>query len=165
MRSGDEAAFAQVYQQYKARVYGYCYRLLRNEQDAEDAAQETFLKVMKGIATLEKTESFRSWIFSIARNEAYTILRRTKNTNGLESDELWAEETPHEELIGKETRELVRHFLNLLKPEYREVLVLREYEQLSYAEIASVTGDTESSVKSRIFKARKALTEKLKPYF
>lgn len=165
LRSGDETAFAHVYQQYKARVYGYCYRLLRNEQDAEDATQEAFLKVMKSIATLEKAESFRSWMFTIARNEAYAILRRTKNINGIESDELWAEETPHEELIGKETTQLVQHFLNLLKPVYREVLMLREYEQLSYAEIARVTGDTESSVKSRIFKARKALTEKLKPYF
>ncbi|MBI3787764.1 MAG: sigma-70 family RNA polymerase sigma factor [Ignavibacteriales bacterium] len=165
LRSGDETAFAQVYQQYKARVYGYCYRLLRNEQDAEDATQEAFLKVMKSIATLEKAESFRPWMFTIARNEAYAILRRTKNINGIESDEIWAEETPYEELIGKETAELVQRYLNLLKPVYREVLILREYEQLSYAEIARVTGDTESSVKSRIFKARKALTEKLKPYF
>lgn len=67
--------------------------------------------------------------------------------------------------MNSETVEIVRGMIALLKPDYREVLILREYEQLSYSEIAEVTGDTESSVKSRLFKARKTLLKKLKPYF
>ena len=93
------------------------------------------------------------------------VFRRRKTTNGLdgEAELVWGEETPLEIVIGEERTKLVQRVLGKLKPEYREVLLLREYEQLSYAEIAEVTGDTESSVKSRLFKARRALARKLNP--
>jgi RNA polymerase sigma-70 factor (ECF subfamily) len=67
--------------------------------------------------------------------------------------------------VRKETTEIVELVLNQLKVEYREVLVLRQYDKLSYAEIAAITGNTVSSVESRLFKARKALAKKLAPYF
>jgi RNA polymerase sigma-70 factor (ECF subfamily) len=79
--------------------------------------------------------------------------------------DVWDSNTPHEQFVAKETTEIVRLLLHELKQEYREVLVLREYEQMTYAEIADVTETTESSVKSRIFKARKALAARLKPFF
>jgi RNA polymerase sigma-70 factor (ECF subfamily) len=82
-----------------------------------------------------------------------------------EEDDLWSEETPHEQVVRKELTELVELHLNQLKIEYREVLVLRQYDKLSYAEIAAITGVTVSSVESRLFKARKALAKKLAPFF
>jgi RNA polymerase sigma-70 factor (ECF subfamily) len=160
----DEAhAFAQLYHQYKHRVYAYCYRLLRHPQNAEDATQETFLKIHRSYHQLEKPASLQSWVFSIARNEAFTILRRAKPVEELEKadDIVWDEENPLERIVERERAAIVQHCLSLLKPAYRELLILREYEHLSYAEIAAVTGASESAIKSALFKARKAMGKKL----
>jgi RNA polymerase sigma-70 factor (ECF subfamily) len=82
-----------------------------------------------------------------------------------EAETVWDEDNPLEELEEQETKNIIQHYLGLLRPHYRELLVLREYEQLSYAEIAAITGATESAVKSGLFKARKALAKKLEPFF
>lgn len=164
--AGNSAAFAQLYQRYKHALFAFCFRLLKDRDDALDAVQETFVKIHNRLPTLHDPDSFRVWMFAIVRNEAYAILRRKNNLVGLdgEAQNVWEEGTPLDSMIGKEKVEIVQRLLERLKPEYREVLMLREYEQLSYAEIAAVTGDTESSVKSRLFKARKALTKKFMPY-
>jgi len=132
---------------------------------AEDATQETFIKMSQNISSLQNTNAFLPWLFCIARNEVLMYLRRNKR-NGIHNDKtVWDETTPFEIVVSTETTELVKKTLQNLKSEYREVLVLREYEQLSYQQIAEITGDTESSVKSRLFKARKALTKRLKEYY
>ena len=160
----DEArAFVQLYHRYKHRVYAYCYRLLRHPQNAEDAAQETFVKIHRSIHQLENAASLQSWVFSIARNEAFTILRRTRPVEELneETENMWDDEGPLERMVQQERAEIVQHCLGMLRPVYRELLILREYEQLSYAEISQVTGSTESSIKAGLFKARKAMGKKL----
>ena len=166
INAGNSAAFAQLYQRYKHALFAFCMRLLKDRDDALDAVQEAFVKIHNRLPTLHDPASFRAWMFTIVRNEAYAILRRKKNLEGLdgEAQDVWEEGTPLDSMIGKERVEIVQRLLERLKPEYREVLMLREYEQLSYAEIAAVTGDTESSVKSRLFKARRALTKKFMPY-
>jgi RNA polymerase sigma-70 factor (ECF subfamily) len=160
----DSSAFAELFVRYKRRVYEYCYRLLRDRPAAEDATQNTFIKVRQELRGLKNPASFKAWMFTIARNELYAHLRRARS-NGLEGNEdVWEATSPHEEFVVQEQAELVQRLLAQLKPEYREVLLLVEYEQMSYADIAAVTGSTLSSVESRIFKARKALGKKLKPY-
>jgi RNA polymerase sigma-70 factor (ECF subfamily) len=156
-------SFVHLYHRYKHRVYAYCYRLLRHPQNAEDAAQETFVKIHRSLDKLESIASMQAWIFSIARNEAYTILRRQRPTAELEeeSENVWDEENPLEKLVQKERAGIVQHCLGLLKPRYRELLILREYEGLSYAEISRITGASESAVKSGLFKARRAMGRKL----
>ena len=155
--------FVHVYHRYKHRVYAYCYRLLRHPQNAEDAAQETFVKIHRSLDKLENAASLQAWVFSIARNEAYTILRRLKPTAELEeeTENVWDEENPLEKVVQKEKAGIVQHCLGLLKPSYRELLILREYEELSYAEISRITGASESAVKSGLFKARRAMRKKL----
>jgi RNA polymerase sigma-70 factor, ECF subfamily len=160
----DEArAFVQLYHRYKHRVYAYCYRLLRHPQNAEDAAQETFVKIYRSISQLENSASLQSWVFSIARNEAFTILRRTRPTEKLdeESESVWDDEGPLERMVQQERAEIVQRCLGMLRPVYRELLILKEYELLSYAEISKVTGATESAIKAGLFKARKAMGKKL----
>lgn len=164
IQHGSQDALAAAYEQYSDGVFAYCLRILADRQLAEDVLQETFLKVQQHARSIQRNESFRSWIFRIARNEALMHLRRTRNDGRLEDDSVWDEETPHEQLVALERADIVNRLLDSLKREYREVLVLLVYEQMSYAEIAAVTGATESSVKSRIFRARKAMMEKLKPY-
>jgi RNA polymerase sigma-70 factor (ECF subfamily) len=156
-------SFVHVYHRYKHRVYAYCYRLLRHPQNAEDAAQETFVKIHRSLDQLENAASLQAWVFSIARNEAFTILRRLRPTEELEeeTEDAWDEENPLEKVVQKERAGIVQHCLGLLKPTYRELLILKEYEQLSYAEISQVTGASESAVKSGLFKARRAMRKKL----
>lgn len=163
IRIDERRAFAQLYHRYKHRVYAYCYRLLRHPQNAEDATQETFVKIHRSLQQLENTASLQTWIFSIARNEAFTILRRLRPMEELETEteNVWDEENPLEKVVQKERAGIVQHCLGLLKPMYRELLILKEYEQLSYAEISQVTGASESAVKSGLFKARRAMRKKL----
>jgi len=164
MLLNDSKAFAEIYMRYKRRVYEYCFRLLQERPAAEDATQNTFIKIQQAVRGLKNPTSFKAWMFTIARNEVYAHLRRARS-NGLETiEDVWEVDSPYEEFVSQEQAELVQKLLAQLKPEYREVLLLVEYEQMSYAEIATVTGSTLSSVESRIFKARRALGKKLGPY-
>ena len=164
LQRGSDSALAAVYQEFNQGVFAYCMKILADRQLAEDAVQETFLKVRQHAQSIQRIESFRSWVFRIARNEALMQLRQRRSNGQIEDESVWSEETPHEQFVALERSEIVNRLLNSLKHEYREVLVLLVYENMSYAEIASVTGATESSVKSRIFRARKEMIEKLKPY-
>ena len=169
IRARSEQAFTDLYNKYYRRLMAYCFRLLQDHASAEDVVQIAFQKAYQSLNTLDKPELFLYWLFSIARNEVYSVLRKTRR-NGTPASlddeaEVWIEETPHEALVKKELTELVEACLAALKVEYREVLVLRQYDKLSYAEIAAITGDSVSSVESRLFKARKALAKKLAPYF
>ena len=169
IREGDKSAFTTLHNKYEHRLFAYCYRLIPNRQNAEDIVQSTFVKAYESLATLDKPELFYYWLFSIARNEVYGFVRH-KRRNGVmhsidEEKEIWDSETPLDKMVNEETTDLVRLLLGQLKIEYRETLILRQYEKLSYAEIAAITGDTISSVESRLFKARKVLARKLKPYF
>ncbi|MBM4160655.1 MAG: RNA polymerase sigma factor [Ignavibacteria bacterium] len=165
LRRGSSGAFTQLYHRYKHKLYAYCYRMVGNAESTEDVVQETFLKIHRGIQSVKQPQHFRTWIFSVARNEALTHLRRTRHLEDLEgeAETVWDHNDPLEQLAERETTEFIQHYLGLLQPYYRELLVLREYEQLSYAEIAEITGITENAVKSALFKARKALAEKLEP--
>ncbi len=162
--SGDTAAFAGLYRKYYRRVFAYCHRLVGNRESAEDIVQSVFAKAMESAAALKKPESFSFWLFTIARNEVYATFRAAKKVGTAElDDEVWDSDSPLERVVQNETSELVEEAFSRLKPEYREVLVLRHFEKLSYVEIASLTGATVSSVESRLFKARKALIKVLEP--
>lgn len=167
-RSGDRAAFTALYDKYHQRLFAFCYRLTACREAAKDVAQNTFMKAFQSLATLDDHRLFYYWLFSIARNEALSHLRRERKA-GLrtpleDAEDVWDGESPHDRLVEEETRTLVGRLLNQLKPEYREVLILRQYESLSYAEIAAITGDSVGAVESRLFKARKALARRLTPH-
>jgi len=164
-KAGDREAFGELYARYRPRVYRFALKLLQNSDQAEDCTQEAFLKAGRTVGGLLEASSLRAWLFSIVRNEVLEHFRKTRRNGQLTADDVWNGKSPHEDVVTGETTEIVQHMIGLLKSEYREVLVLREYEQMSYTEIAAVTGDSESSVKSRLFKARKALVKTLKPYF
>ncbi len=165
IREGNRDALARLYERYKVRLYALCFRLLKNEAKAEDAVHDTFVKIWNGADAIEKSQSFRSWIFRVARNEAFMMMRQKKSVGDDALETLWDDDTPLGLLAEKDSKEIIQRCVDGLKVEYREVLLLREYEQLSYEQIAEITGATESSVKSRIFKARKALAKKLEPWF
>jgi len=161
-KSGDRQAFTLLFRRYQNGVFAFCARMLRDSAAAEDAAQETFLKAHQAIASLADANAFRSWLFRIARNEVLMTLRNHR-TSALESAEsVWSDDDPHRQAVSEEQHTILQSVLDQLKAEYREAIVLREFQQLTYAEIAAATNSTESAVKSRIFKARTALASRIR---
>jgi RNA polymerase sigma-70 factor, ECF subfamily len=163
LRNGQQSALSHLYIRYRERLLLFCIRLLNDEQKAEDAVQNVFVKLQTEHASIRNVESLKSWIFTVARNEAFGELRRRKG-EVLDEDIVWQGELQDDELFKKDRKEIVKIILNSLHPSYREVIILREYDQLSYEEIGQITGATLATVKTRLFKARKALIDKLKPY-
>jgi len=165
---GDKEAFSLLYAKYQRRVFAFCYRLMGHREAAEDAVQTSFLKAYQSLATLDDPRLFYYWLFTIARNEVFCHIRKRRGTGVTisidEAEDVWDGESPHEKLVNKEMLELVERLMGQLKAEYREALILRQYECLSYAEIAAITGDSISAVESRLFKARKALAQRLAPF-
>ncbi len=168
-QAGDQRAQGALYTLHWRSIYLYALRLLVDPDLAKDAAQNALLKGLVSLNTLDHPTALRSWLLMIVRNEVFTILR-AKRRNGLEplehhTDVLVENQTPLEDVMNVERSEIIRRAIENLKPAFREVILLREYEQLSYMEIAAVTQSTESAVKSRLFHARKALLEQLRPLF
>jgi RNA polymerase sigma-70 factor (ECF subfamily) len=167
-QAGDEFAFVSLYNRYKGSVYTYCLKMLLDQAQAQDMMQETFLRVYENRDRLLSSSSFKAWVFTIARNQCLNQFRRTNRLVQLdESLPTPAPEgmalRPVAQLEKSEQVALVNHFLGQLKPDYREVLILREYQNLSYEEIAALTRSTLSAVKSRLFKARRKLAAFLEP--
>jgi len=169
LQVGDSEAFAGIYDIYKDSVYTYCFRILnRNHQDAEDAVQESFIKVYENISSLDHPGSFRYWLYTIVRNHVFGRLRGRQREIHIDPEQLdqqvWDGTSPHDAMVGRQRTEIVLEGISQLKPLYREAVLLREYEQMSYVEIAAIVGSTEDAVRARLFKARKALSDILKPY-
>jgi len=161
-QEGDEFAFVGLYNRFKGPVYAFCYKMLLDRAKAQDVMQETFLRVYENRDRLMKTSAFKSWLFTIARNQCLNQIRQSHREVDLGQDiveRMPSSETPFTKMDKSEQVAFVTAFLHALKPEYREVLVLREYQNLSYEEIAAVTRNSISSVKSRLFKARRKLAE------
>lgn len=163
-QAGDEFAFVGIYNRYKGPVYSFCYKILLDSDSAKDVMQETFLRVYENRDRLLKTSSFKSWLFTIARNQCLNSLRRSGRHVGLQPDNsemIVTSETPFTKMEKQEQVKFVTRFLESLNPDYREVIILREYQNLSYEEIAAVTRSTISAVKSRLFKARRKLARSM----
>jgi RNA polymerase sigma-70 factor (ECF subfamily) len=166
-QDGDDLAFVTLYNRYKRQIYVFCLRMLLNKEAAMDCVQEVFLRVYEHRRQLKQVQRFSSWLYAIARNQCLSAFRRSKHEAAEEVDlEMISGpvgEAPDELLERQESIDLVGRYLAQLKLEYREVLVLREFQGLSYKEIAEALGDSESAIKSRIFKARQRLFVLLKP--
>jgi RNA polymerase sigma-70 factor (ECF subfamily) len=159
-RRGDRNAFSKLVQAYQIPVYNLTYRMLGSPQEAEDAAQETFLRAYKRLHTYEPDKKFSNWVLSIASHYCIDLLRRRRfvwlsveedpAVQGLSSDD----ERPEDAALRHERAEQVRHLLNYLEPEYRVPLVLRYWQDLSYKEIAEILNLSEPAVKTRLHRAR-----------
>lgn len=141
--------------------------MLADSESAKDATQETFLKMMTKIQSLEKGMAFKSWLFSVARNEVLMVVRRGKIISMEKYDDentIFDQSTPLSITIQSEIHDKLAEAIRRLKPAYREAYMLREIEGLTYEEIAQVTESSVSAVKSKLFKSRAALNEMLAPY-
>ncbi len=150
--------FNKLYDGNKNAVYGYLYYMTKDVEDAEDLCQETFLKIYRNIKRFRGDCNERSWCITIARNTFLTWIKKKKPiiSDGYDIDQLPSktERNPEDLILKKEDQKLIKDVMLLLKEEYRTILLLRDYEEMSYKEIGTVTGLSESAVKIRIYRAR-----------
>ena len=165
---GDQAAFGQLLRAYERPVYNLAYRMLGNAEEAEDAAQETFLRAYTRLATYQPERKFVNWLLSIASHYCIDRLRRHARTPQLSLDDAlppqWLTsdgERPEQVVDRKQEQEMVRKVLATLPPDYRTAVVLRYWYDMSYEEIATTTGSTESAIKSRLHRARQMMAGQL----
>jgi RNA polymerase sigma-70 factor (ECF subfamily) len=157
---GDEQAFARLVEAYQTPVFNLAYRMLGDPAAAEDAAQETFLRAYTRLQTYDPARKFSSWILSIASHYCIDrIRRRHGGTLSMEDLDAWRwlpdeHPRPEQQTLSHEVKGVMREMLEQLPPDYRLVLILRYWEDLSYEEIAEVTQTTTSAVKSRLHRAR-----------
>lgn len=157
-QSGSRAAFEQLFSRYRGPLYGFFRRRLNGDQRAEDLTQETFLAVIRAAERYQPTALVRTYLYGIAMNLLSAERRRIARDvpPGKESPEPATREASDAVLW-------IRQALDKLDDSDREILMLREYEQLSYAEIADLHNLPVNTVRSRLFRARMALKARLAP--
>ncbi len=164
-RVGDGQAFSRLVAAYQAPIYNLCYRLLGNSHDAEEAAQEAFLRAYTRFNSYDPARPFKTWLFSIAHHYCIDRLRRRRLTWLSLDDEPelqpanWraATPTPEEQAMRREREADVQAALSTLPAKDRSALIMRYWYDFSYEEIAQATASTVSAVKSRLHRARCAL--------
>jgi len=166
--AGDQEAFGELVVRYERDVFNLTYRMLGNRGEAEDAAQEAFLRAYANLDRYDPARSFKTWLLSIASNHCIDRIRRRRLTwlsleEPLPPHPALTSDTPgpEEATLDAERSAAVQALLEDLSPDYRVAVVLRYWYDYSYAEIAEMLGTTESAIKSRLFRARQALAQQL----
>jgi RNA polymerase sigma-70 factor (ECF subfamily) len=167
-RQGDRSAFGHLVEAFQGPVFNLTYRMLGDPKEAEDAAQETFLRAYRKIDTYDPSRKFSTWLLSIASHHCIDRLRRRRLTwlsleeEGLPPAALVSHQPgPERRALQSEQEANVQALLNTLPADYRMAVVLYYWYDLSYEEIAQTTGTTVSAIKSRLFRARRMLAEQL----
>ena len=176
LRARDERAFNELVKVYERRVFGLLLRLIGRRDEAEDLAQEVFVQVFKAIGGFRGEAKLSTWIFRIAvnlsKNRTKYLARRRIDSqdhfdgvgddaplHGAKDGTMAVIARPDELLSGIELEAIVERSIAELEPEFREVLILRDVEDMTYEEIAEITGLADGTVKSRIHRARLQLKE------
>ena len=162
---GDEDAFAHLVERYQTPVYNLCYRMLGNHSEAEDAAQETFIKAYGSMKRYDPSRKFINWILTIASNNCIDQIRKRRFqivpleewTPGDKSDS--TENGIEGSIIAKEGREDIQGMIDHLGPKDRAAIILRYWYDLSYEEIANTLSLSLGAVKSRLHRARREIAE------
>jgi RNA polymerase sigma-70 factor (ECF subfamily) len=161
-RRGDVDAYNQLVSRWERRVFNYILRLVRDREDAMDLAQDVFLKAYQNLARLEDSARFGPWLFRIAHNESFSLLRRPRPDQE-ELREPPAASPAGRRLLPVETVVAVTAALDRLSPEQREAVVLKVYQGFKFEEMAEILACPVSTVKSRLYTALDLLKETLAP--
>jgi RNA polymerase sigma-70 factor, ECF subfamily len=175
--AGETSLFHELIRPCERSIYILLFSLLKNEADAEDAAQDTVIKVYQNLHLFRGDAQFRTWVLSIARNEGLGRLRkqgaRREESLDAASDDHTGDytpailtswrEIPHEALEQKELREILRSAVEALPEIYRNIVVLRDIEEMDIRATAAALGISEGAVKVRLHRARAMLQRELAP--
>jgi RNA polymerase sigma-70 factor (ECF subfamily) len=157
---GEQAAFEELVRRYQRPLFNVAVRLLGRYDEASDATQNAFVKAYGHLETFDATQRFFSWIYRILRNECLNALRSQRSWEPL-SDGLLGAAGPTDAIEDVERQRAVQHAVMALDPEYREVIALRHFADMSYEDIAATLGIPAKTVKSRLYSARQRLAANL----
>ena len=164
---GDRAAFGQLVRAYQRRAYAAAYGFLGNHEDALELAQESFARAFRAMPRFDQDLPFYPWLYRIIRNLSLNLLKKKRRHGEQSLDEMVEAgfdaraATPEPDVAAElnDLRGLIRKAMGSLSPEHREILRLRHFLELSYAEIAKCLGVPEGTVMSRLYAARRNLRE------
>jgi RNA polymerase sigma-70 factor (ECF subfamily) len=159
-QTGDPGALAELIRQYESPLRYFITRLLGDLETAEDIFQDTWLSVLRRISTLRKAEAFPAWLYRIARNKVYRQLSRKKRLAEI-TESLTVTENAEEHDFSPEDAARIHKSMEVLKPQHKEVLMLRFLEQMSYQQMAEVLGCNIGTVRSRLYYAKEALKKEM----
>lgn len=170
-QAGDDGAFERLYERYKRPIYHYVYRRVGHDGRAEELAQEVFLGLVRARGSWRQEASFKTYLYRIALNQCASEARRgdfkktdpIERPDGTQIDVEDARPLQDHETSRREEARLVEYALGQLDADQREAILLREYQGLSYEEIADVTNSALGTVKSRIFRGKLELKRLLEP--
>ncbi len=166
-RAGNPEAWGELYRQYAAAIFRFCRRALPSREDAEDTTMEIFLKIREKLDQYDPSRPFSAWLYKVAANHCWDILRRRRVRQDLEAGEVENLPLEHpdpvqlERLVDERTSQEVRQALAGLPPRARMALVLRYYAEMSYDEIAEALGVRRAFVGVVLLRARHQLREAL----
>ena len=161
--TGDTAAFDEIMIRYERQIYRICYRFVENREDAMDLAQDVFIKAFEHLASFRRESSLKTWLYRIAMNHCINHVKKhsqefvevTEYTGSVHA-------SVHNQLEDREQREQFRRMVKLLPPKQKAILELRINEQLSYEEIAKISGRSISTIKASVFFALEKLRKLVK---
>ena len=172
-QAGDTGAFDELVRRYTSIVYRILYKILRHDEDTQDALQDTFVSAYRALPRFRQDARFSTWIYRIATNAALMKARARKNnmvsldhpTEDPDAQSAWElpdwSATPDEEIMTGETRRIMEDAIQALPPEQRAAFVLHDIQDLSSAETAQAMGITVSAVNSRLHRARVFLRDRI----
>ena len=167
-RAGDTAAFAALVRRHQDRVFGFILRMLDTRDEAMELTQDVFVKAWQALPGWRPEARFSTWLLQIARNAALDQLRRRRVVQFAPLDDgMDVADTapgPEARYASRQRQALLENALQQIAAEHREILLLREVEDLSYGELAAVLGIAEGTVKSRLARARAALLQHFRPH-
>ena len=180
VKAGDEQSFALLLQRYRSPLVNFLYRMVRNREQAEDLAQEVFIRVYRARADYVPSAKFTTWLFRIATNLALNSLRDTRHqrmeisldasatADAEDGDERTldvADKHPdiEQHLVEEVRKAMIRHAIDKLPEKQRAAVLLHKYQELDYGEIAKILSCSESALKSLLFRAYEALRVELAP--
>ena len=175
LQAGAETAYEELIHLYQQPVYNLVYRLLPDPGDASDVVQEVFLKIFRNISNFRAQSSLKTWVYRIALNEAQNrrrwfgrhrrhevdLDREDDHARSLQDSLSDGGSSPFDLMIGTETQERIEEALQKISPNFKDVVVLRDIEEMSYEQIAEILNLNMGTVKSRILRGREALRKQL----
>ncbi len=159
---GDESAYNLLVRKYQKKIYWYARRMLGNHSDADEVTQEVLITLYEKLHTFKFEASLQTWLYKVTNSKTLNLMRKQKVREYLSLDALFGNRTGEDILTDYENKEkliLVEKALKKIPPKQREVFILRHFDELSYNEIAAITGKSVGTLKANYFHALKKITE------
>lgn len=159
---GDGQAFCVLIDHYEKKIYNIAYKFMRNEHDAQDAAQDAIIKMYTNIKKFSFQAAFSTWMYRVTANTCLDLLRKKKPDTGIDEYERYAvskDGNPDAVTLNKELGNNIKKAIQLLPEKYIPIIILKDIEGLKYEEIAQILGISVGTVKSRISRAREKLRD------